>query len=94
MRFTAPFVLVFALLAGCSTGPRTVYAPTEIPWARAEELVLAGEVVELEPRNDGSVRFHLTDGRHLVAQEPAAGEALRLVERCGAPCANMRVPRG
>ncbi len=91
MRTIAATVLALAVLAGCSSGPRTVYAPTEIPWARAAELVLAGEVVELEARKDGSVRLHLTDGRHLVAQEPSEGEARRLVERCGATCAKTKV---
>ena len=86
MRTIAATFLALAVLAGCSSAPRTVHAPTEIPWARAEELVLAGEVVELEPRKDGSVRLHLTDGRHLVAQEPSEGEARRLVERCGEKC--------
>jgi hypothetical protein len=79
------------LFAGCSSGPQTAHAPTTIPWARAEALVLAGEVIELAPRRDGTVRIRLADGRRLVTDEPVAGEALRLLERCGEPCANVRI---
>ncbi|HEY0591305.1 MAG TPA: hypothetical protein VGF40_06035 [Thermoanaerobaculia bacterium] len=83
--------LTLALAAACSTAPRAVHAPTEISWARAEELVLAGQVVELESRDGRLVRVHLADGRHLVATEPSEGEALRLVERCGAKCKDVKV---
>jgi hypothetical protein len=82
--------LALALAASCSSAPRSAHAPTEISWARAEELILAGEVVELEPRGDRLIRVHLADGRHLVAAEPAEGEARRLLERCGEKCKNVK----
>ncbi len=91
MKNVAASLAALTLLAGCFSGLRTAHAPTEIPWASAERLVLDGQVVELEPRADGTVRLHLVDGRHLVATEPADGEALRLVERCGEKCAQMNV---
>jgi hypothetical protein len=91
MRVIVAFLIVFSFLAGCSFGPRAAHAPTEIPWARAEEIILAGEVVELEPREDGTVRLHLTDGRHLVATEPAAGAARAAIEKCGARCAAVKM---
>lgn len=79
------------LFAGCFSGPRTVHAPTSVAWPSAEALVLAGEVIEIERQRDGTIRLRLADGRHLVTDEPAEGEALRLIERCGEPCANVKV---
>ncbi len=45
----------------------------------------------MEARGEGLVRLHLADGRHLVATEPAQGEALRLIERCGEKCKDTKV---
>ncbi|HSN69713.1 MAG TPA: hypothetical protein VLV48_10735 [Thermoanaerobaculia bacterium] len=88
--FVSTLALLF-VLGGCFSAPRSAHAPTTIPWADAEALVLAGQVVELESRTDGTIRLHLTDGRHLVTDAPAEGEARRLLERCGEKCANVKV---
>ena len=91
MRALVSTLALCFLLGGCFSAPRSAHAPTTITWADAEQLVLAGQVVELESRRDGTLRLHLTDGRHLVTDEPAEGEARRLVERCGERCANVKV---
>lgn len=91
MRVLGSTLALIFLLGGCFSAPQSAHAPTTISWADAEHLVLAGQVVELEARRDGTLRLHLTDGRHLVTDLPSEGEARRLVERCGEPCANVKI---
>lgn len=87
--FAVAAVALFA--AACVSALETVHAPTVIPWSRAEELILAGEVRGIDRIATGEVRLLLRDGRRLIAAEPEASEASRVIERCGEPCAEMTV---
>jgi hypothetical protein len=79
------------LAAACSSAPREIHAPTVVSWQSAEAMILAGEIVELESRKDGTIRLHLADGRHLVTAEAAEGAARAALARCGEKCAAVKV---
>jgi hypothetical protein len=91
IRIPSCALAALVFLAACSSGPQTAHAPTTISWERFEALVLAEEVVEIQTRRDGTIRLRLADGRHLVTDPPAEGETLRLLERCGEPCAKIKL---
>ena len=88
-----PFILVsaLALILGCSSAPQRVYAPTVVPWTAAEALILEGSVRSIERVGESEVRLRLRDGRDVLAEEPTPGEAARVHERCGAPCAETEL---
>lgn len=83
-------ILISALalvLQSCSFGPRRLHAPTMIPWEAAQSLILEGDVRRIERMGEREVRLRLADGRSVRAEEPVAGEAARVYQRCGDPCA-------
>ncbi|MFN2239419.1 MAG: hypothetical protein ABR524_08500 [Thermoanaerobaculia bacterium] len=91
-----PFIVVSSLvliLLGCSSAPQRVHAPTVIPWATAESMILEGNVRRIERVGEREIRLQLRDGRDVLAEEPTPGEATRVHGRCGEACAETELAR-
>jgi len=65
--------------------------PQETEWEQAKELLLAGKVETLTQAHDRTVILTLKDGSQFTTKEPALDDIFRLVEQCGAKCAEIMI---
>ncbi|HVR43287.1 MAG TPA: hypothetical protein VMS56_07540 [Thermoanaerobaculia bacterium] len=82
---------VLLLSVACTSGLQTVHAPTQIPWNRAEELILEGNVARIQRWSEAELRLHLKDGRSVVVRPPDHRAVESLIERCGEPCGGLAI---
>lgn len=63
----------------------------EIDWAQVSDLLAAGEAAEVLQTSSLKIVITTKDGRSLFAQQPQANEILKLIESCGANCADIKI---
>ncbi len=64
---------------------------TQVDWAKAEETLLAGQVVQVYVNRAGYVTLVLKDNSVLQTLAPAPDEVSKVLERCGDTCKDVQV---
>jgi len=62
---------------------------SEIPWAEARLMILAGEVAQVTQLHSLQVTLIMVDGRRLVTHEPEIDDVIEVLEECGERCSEV-----
>jgi hypothetical protein len=79
------------LLGPAFAVPNTPPAPTRVSWEEAQSLILSGQVRAVAQSHSLEVSLTLKDGRQLITTEPEIDAIFRVIQECGAPCADILV---
>jgi hypothetical protein len=63
--------------------------PTVITWSAAENLILSGDVQQVMQTHSRQVTLVHQDGRSFITTEPVIDDVFKVIQKCGAKCANM-----
>lgn len=98
--FSLILCIMVAFLSACTSNSAepnelaeqvNMTVPEEIEWEQAKEMILAGKVKTLTQAHDHTVILTLKDGSQFTAKEPVLDDIFRLVEQCGAKCAEVMI---
>ncbi|NIN69972.1 MAG: hypothetical protein GTO63_35880 [Anaerolineae bacterium] len=76
---------------GSTAGPTAVPCDSEIAWEDAVALVHSGRVAGVYQLHSLDVTLVLDDGCTVHTVEPVIDDIFHEVERCGEPCADIRL---
>jgi len=63
----------------------------EVSWDQAIGLIYNDEVTQVTQTHDLKVFLTLKDGRTLVTLQPVIDEVIKVIEKCGEKCKNIRI---
>ena len=63
----------------------------EIEWGEAQKIIMNGAVSQVTQTHDGMVILHLKDGVVFTAKQPQLDEVLKVIEKCGDDCKDIRI---
>jgi hypothetical protein len=63
----------------------------EVSWDQAVSMILNGEVSQVMQTHDLKAYLTLKDGRTLVTTQPGIDEVIKVIEKCGEKCKNIRI---
>jgi hypothetical protein len=63
--------------------------PQTVEWSEAEQVILNGEVSQIDQKSTLEVTLTLKDSRVLITTEPSFDEVVRVKERCAEVCAGL-----
>jgi hypothetical protein len=63
----------------------------EVYWEQAIGMILNDEVSQVMQTHDLKVYLTLKDGRTLVTLQPGIDEVIKVIEKCGEKCKNIRI---
>jgi uncharacterized lipoprotein len=63
----------------------------EIEWGQAEKIIMNGAVSQVTQTHDGKVILRLKDGSVFTAEQPQLDEVLRVIEKCGDLCKDIKI---
>ncbi len=63
----------------------------EVYWEQAVSMILNGEVTQVMQTHDLKAYLTLKDGRTLVTTQPGIDEVIKVIEKCGDKCKNIRI---
>jgi hypothetical protein len=63
----------------------------EVSWDQAVSMILNDEVSKVMQTHDLKAYLTLKDGRTLVTTQPGIDEVIKVVEKCGDKCKNIRI---
>lgn len=97
MKSTTVILYILLLLLTACAAPAPTKAeeevnltsPQETTWEQAKEMILAGKVKTLVQSHNLKVELELKDGSQFTVTEPALDDVFRVVEQCGARCADI-----
>lgn len=62
-----------------------------LEWQSVEGTIFSGMVVSVSQKHDLQVSVTLKDGRTLLSTEPAIDDIIKIIQRCGDPCKDIKV---
>ena len=63
----------------------------EVSWEHAISMILNGEVTQVSQTHDLKVFLTLKDGRTLVTTQPVIDEVIKVIDKCGDKCRDIRI---
>jgi hypothetical protein len=64
---------------------------SEVPWSRAEEMIMGGEIARVMQTHDLKVYLTSTEGWVVMTVEPEIDAVLDVIDRCGDPCKKILI---
>jgi len=63
----------------------------DVLWDQAVSMIMNDEVSQVTQTHDLKVFLTLKDGRTLVTLQPSIDEVIKVIEKCGEKCKNIRI---